>query len=681
MLSNARGVRCCTTCGAVYRAQYPRCLSDGTELVTQARDPLVGNTVGPYVVDALLGEGGMGRVYRVHHARLLQKRYAMKVLLGDYSATPPMRMRFAKEAQSASRLSHPNVVAVCDFGVTEAGLAYLAMDLVEGTPLSHLISDKPMAPDRVVHLARQLCAGLAHAHDLGLIHRDFKPDNIIVVNEPAGEVPRIADFGLAISADDSDIRLTTAGMVLGTPAYVAPEQCVEGDVDHRADLYALGVTMFELLTGGKLPFDGEAAEVVGLKATTSPPTLAEVAPAAKVPPALAALVHRLIARKAADRYPDARAVAAALDEAVRSPDDVSAVAEVAAAGNDQPVRADARRARAARADDVALAAAPRDDASPAASAPPSSSTPSAPSAPFTRRESTGRRKLTNVRPAMTPAPRRSRTGLAIAAISLAIAGIVVAAVAWSNRAPAATPAVAPVAAADLAGGSRIPAEDAIQDAKLVAAPAAPASPAATAPAAAPPPAPPAADQTDPPDRPEPGAAKRDRTRSSKRTVGGPRPKRTAKLEPAAPAPEPAPEPAPSPEARSGAPASATASPPAAPAVPPPALPAVPPPPAAPVSIAPRFASLDVHGALPHATVQRALDRVLAATRGCTSDRAGAVEVRFTIGEARRPAGVRASGPAGAGGCLTRALSGLRTDSAPDVGDVEVRVRFAYDQTP
>src|SRR5262245_53093771 len=150
----AREVRCCPACGAVYRAEFPRCVNDGTELVLQTTDPLVGNTLGPYVVDALIGEGGMGRVYRVHHARLTQKRYALKVLLGDLSSTPPMRMRFAKEAQSASRLSHPNVVAVQDFGVTDAGLAYLAMDLVEGRPLNHLITREPMDPDRVIRLAR-----------------------------------------------------------------------------------------------------------------------------------------------------------------------------------------------------------------------------------------------------------------------------------------------------------------------------------------------------------------------------------------------------------------------------------------------------------------------------------------------------------------------------------------------
>ena len=639
--SNARGVRCCTACGAVYRAQFSRCVNDGTELVMLNRDPLVGTTVGPYAVDALIGEGGMGRVYRVHHARLQQKRYALKVLLGDFAATPPMRMRFAKEAQSASRLSHPNVVSVCDFGVTDAGLAYLAMDLVEGTPLSQLIANQPMAPDRVIRLARQLCAGLAHAHDLGLIHRDFKPDNIIVVDTPGGEVPRIADFGLAISNDESDVRLTTSGMVLGTPAYVAPEQCTDGAVDHRADLYALGASLFELLTGGRLPFDGEAAEVVGLKATTAAPTMAEVAPDVKVPPALAAIVDRLLARRPTDRYRDARAVAAALAEAVRFPDDAAlARGDDAAPRRDEPGDAPAARApRAARADDAAIERAVT------------------PAVPFVLPEPLRRRPVTGVRTEHVRAARGSRAGIAIIAGAIVIGLLAAGAYLWATQPRGAPPAVAAAAAAtaDPAGPREPePVDRSRDDAPAAVAPA-PALPPGTAAGAAVPAAPP------PPSR-------SDRARVQKRASSASRAKRPAKVE--APAPRPAPPAPPAPPAqRLGA----------LPDVPvPPPSPPPPAPPPAPVALAPRLASVDVRGALPNATVQHALDRVLPATRSCRSDRAGAVEVRFAIGESRRAGGMRATGLA-AGSCLTAALSGLRTETAPDVGDVEVRVRFTYDQ--
>src|SRR5262249_49919782 len=154
-------------------------------------------------------------------------------------------------------LSHPNIVSVLDFGRTEDGLLYLAMDFVEGASLASLITG-PMQPLRVVRLARALGQGLAHAHEHGFVHRDFKPDNIIVVREGDVEVPRIVDFGLAIRADpDGDsARITTAGAAVGTPVYAAPEQLgSDVDVDHRADLFALGVTVFELLAG-RVPFDG-----------------------------------------------------------------------------------------------------------------------------------------------------------------------------------------------------------------------------------------------------------------------------------------------------------------------------------------------------------------------------------------------------------------------------------------
>ncbi|MDB4961270.1 MAG: serine/threonine protein kinase [Myxococcales bacterium] len=312
-------VRCCTSCGAIYRAAYSRCMNDGAEISEMTDDPMIGSSVGLYMIDELLGEGGMGRVYRAHHARLIHKRYALKILLGDLSSVPATRMRFAQEAESASRMSHPNVVAASDFGVTSTGLAYLVMDLVEGKVMSALLRDQAMAPERVIHLARQLCAGLGHAHDLGLIHRDFKPDNVIVIATDEGEVPRIADFGLAISKDPSDARWTGTGMVLGTPGYIAPEQCTKREVDARADLYALGVTMFEMLSGGRLPFEGDPSEMVGLKLSCVAPTIASRAPHVSVPPALCAIVARLLQRRAVDRYPDARAVIDALDAAARSP--------------------------------------------------------------------------------------------------------------------------------------------------------------------------------------------------------------------------------------------------------------------------------------------------------------------------------------------------------------------------
>jgi len=307
--------RACFSCRAIYRAEFVRCPTDGSELRRVDDDPIVGETVAEhYVVDSLLGEGAMGRVYRAHHSRLARRRYAVKILIGDLATTVAMRVRFAQEAEMASRLQHPNVVPVLDFGKTESGLMFLAMELVEGPTLATLIDhEAPLAPARVVALARQLCLGLTHAHEEGVVHRDFKPDNVLVVQSGGGETPRIADFGLAISSDpDASARLTTIGSIVGTPAYAAPEQTTAGTIDHRADLFGLGVTMYEMLTG-KTPFDGNLAEVLHHNASSDPPPMARRRPGIRVPRDLERLVRRLMARDPEARFASARDVIRALD--------------------------------------------------------------------------------------------------------------------------------------------------------------------------------------------------------------------------------------------------------------------------------------------------------------------------------------------------------------------------------
>jgi serine/threonine-protein kinase len=302
--------RCCTRCRAIYYTDYERCPLDGEELVETDADPLIGATVaGHYVVEELIGEGAMGRVYRVHHSRLVHRGYALKVLLGDFAASASMRLRFASEAENASRLDHPNIAGVVDFGRTETGLLYLVMELVEGTSLSAIVRRGPMPPRRIAELARRLCDGLAHAHERGIVHRDFKPDNIIVVDDGT---PRIVDFGIAISTRDDDMRLTTSG-VMCTPAYAAPEQLVRGQVDHRADLYGLGVTMYEMATGGVMPFRGDPRKVMALKLTARPARVDRVQP---MPAALAVVIHRLLERDPDARYASAADVVSAIDAAM-----------------------------------------------------------------------------------------------------------------------------------------------------------------------------------------------------------------------------------------------------------------------------------------------------------------------------------------------------------------------------
>ncbi len=312
MLERQATVRSCPTCRAIYRTDFERCPSDGSPLQLGDADPLIGSVIAKhYEIDALIGEGGMGRVYRAHHTLLQHRQVAIKVLLGDLAATIAMRLRFGQEAELASRLDHPNVVSVIDYG-TDERLLFLVMELISGRTLGEVIArEAPLEPRRVIALARQLCHGLAHAHDRGLVHRDFKPDNVIV--SPDDEHAVITDFGIAISRDEdaSASRLTTAGIALGTPSYAAPEQTHRGTVDHRADLFALGVTLYEMLAG-RLPFDGDAMQVVLRNASEAPPSI-ELRSGVRPPPALEVIVRRLMARRPDDRFATARDVLDALD--------------------------------------------------------------------------------------------------------------------------------------------------------------------------------------------------------------------------------------------------------------------------------------------------------------------------------------------------------------------------------
>ena len=186
--------QCCSRCGATYRKEVAFCPADGGEIVGVDGDPLIGSELEHYAIEALLGEGGMGRVYRAHHRTLVHKEFAVKVLIGDLASAQAMRMRFVNEAKSAGRLAHPNVVSVVDCGRSATGLIYLVMELVEGRSLADLIDDGPLDPEREARLARGIADGLHHAHALGIVHRDLKPENVIVATTPNGEVPRIVDL-------------------------------------------------------------------------------------------------------------------------------------------------------------------------------------------------------------------------------------------------------------------------------------------------------------------------------------------------------------------------------------------------------------------------------------------------------------------------------------------------------
>ena len=299
----------CSRCLSIYRAHYPRCPRDGARIVVAEHDPLVGATIGHYAIDAFIGEGAMSRVYSAHHAKQPQRRFALKVLIGDAAAESRRRQRFAREAASVRRLMHPIIVRVYEHAQTLNGLLYIVMDLVDGQSLSAEMKT-PMEASRVVEIARGICAGLGHAHARGVIHRDLKPENVLMTRDGK---PHIVDFGFALTAEHERSRLTSVGNAVGTPAYAAPEQVLGRAIDQRADLYALGMTMFELLTGGILPFEGSGAEMAAAKVYRCAPAIGDCAPRVHVIPELEAIVMRLLARRPRDRFADARAVIEALD--------------------------------------------------------------------------------------------------------------------------------------------------------------------------------------------------------------------------------------------------------------------------------------------------------------------------------------------------------------------------------
>lgn len=270
-----------------------------------------------YQIESLLGEGAMGAVYKARHVKV-GRPFAVKILHKHLLEDSKVAQRFEREAELAGRLRHPNVIGVVDVGESADGTRYMVMDFAEGEDLGSLLADAPLPPERIIHLCRQILEGLYHAHEAGLIHRDLKPENVIIERDDHGvEVPRIVDFGIAIlrevgSSADSASRLTTNGLVLGTPHYMAPEQAVADPIDHRIDLFALGIVIYEMLSG-RLPFDGSGAEVARANLLLDPPAIAKRVPDLHVDPLLEAFARRLLQKRRDDRPATAKIARELLD--------------------------------------------------------------------------------------------------------------------------------------------------------------------------------------------------------------------------------------------------------------------------------------------------------------------------------------------------------------------------------
>ena len=267
-----------------------------------------------YEVTGLLGVGGIGRVYRAEHL-VLKRPVALKVLLEHYQCVPELQRRFEREAMALAALSHPNIVTITDF-VSNKEATFLVMELVEGRDLDDILEDDgPLAPADAFDIMEQLLCCLAYAHEEDVIHRDLKPQNVLVRQLAGGRLhAEVLDFGLAKFMDGSgpSANLTKTGLIVGTPAYMAPEQASGAHADKRADVYAAGIMLFEMLAG-KHPFEGfDGSELLRQHLLTPAPSLGSVCPDATVALELEAFLARALAKDGADRYADGEAMLAAL---------------------------------------------------------------------------------------------------------------------------------------------------------------------------------------------------------------------------------------------------------------------------------------------------------------------------------------------------------------------------------
>ena len=275
-------------------------------------DPLLGTTVaGRYKVIKLLGEGGMGQVYLAEHTAI-EKRIALKVLRSEYAHKGEIVTRFQQEAISASRIKHPNVLDVFDFGQLENGCFYLAMEFLEGNDLAdELQRSRVLTAPRALPIAMQICRALSAAHGKGVVHRDMKPENVFLQRTGDGEeIVKIVDFGIAqlkpsneeAAKESTHRRLTRTGMIFGTPEYMAPEQASGKHADLRCDVYAVGIILYELFTGS-VPFTGETfLGVLTKHLNEMPPDMRSVYPDLHLSPELEGVVQRALAKDPTHRY-------------------------------------------------------------------------------------------------------------------------------------------------------------------------------------------------------------------------------------------------------------------------------------------------------------------------------------------------------------------------------------------
>lgn len=298
----------------------------GAEVVEPSADALVGTILHEtYLIVRVIGQGGMGRVYEAQHTRIASKRFAIKVLHSEFASDPEIRRRFQHEAEAAAKVEHPGVVGTYDIGETAEGACYLVCEYLAGEDLNDYLTDGgALRAGAVVHIGRQLCSALGAAHGRGVIHRDLKPHNVFVLRsegaevddsggKPTGDFPsvKVLDFGLSRFLE-RDTEMTKAGIILGTPGYMAPEQAGGLGTDVRTDVYGIGALLFALATG-RAPFKEETPQQTVLSVLSQvPPRPRELV--ASIPVPLEIVIQRAMARAPDERYQSAKEMELALEE-------------------------------------------------------------------------------------------------------------------------------------------------------------------------------------------------------------------------------------------------------------------------------------------------------------------------------------------------------------------------------
>ncbi len=320
-LSAAQTVGVCPRCAEEFSG-LRFCPQDGAPLLRGGRSETPAHrpgdvVAGVYRIVELIGEGGMGAVYRVDHL-VLGRPMAMKILHPRLATSDETVLRFEREARASSLLTHPHCVNVTDFGVTDAGVSYLCMELLEGVDLfDTLVKCRAFVAERAVRVLDQVLSALGEAHRQGIVHRDIKPENIFLAQTPdGGECAKILDFGIAkIQGLQEGRTLTSGGTVFGTPEYLAPEQAVGEPADARSDLYSLGVIMYRMLAGRR-PFRGrDKRSLLHQQISEAPLPFSQQRTRYEVPEDLERICFKLLAKNKEDRYQSAEDVRAALRRA------------------------------------------------------------------------------------------------------------------------------------------------------------------------------------------------------------------------------------------------------------------------------------------------------------------------------------------------------------------------------